>query len=171
MRRERHSFFLCWLFHLTPPRAAHFVDPNWSRRGETKNRLHSSRLESQLTVFFQIPQILSASGHDVIHFPGPISYLGFLLWHLWLSHPPRAHMNTCTQCVHLTYPCTKRKVLSLNNLKGKIYKTKNHNIIKKKPYAIISQLDYNILMNEFQIECIITLAKAWTPLYTQLWIK
>ena len=28
MRRERHNFFLCWLFNLTPPRAAYFVDPN-----------------------------------------------------------------------------------------------------------------------------------------------
>ena len=53
MRRERHNFF--------NKRAAHFVDPNWSRRGVTKNRLPSSRLEfqlthsefkSQLTVFF-----------------------------------------------------------------------------------------------------------------------
>ena len=41
MRRERHNFFLCWLFHLTPTTC-----------GETKNRLPSFRLESQLTVFF-----------------------------------------------------------------------------------------------------------------------
>ena len=41
MRRERHNFFnKC---------VAHFVDPNWSRRGETKNRLPSSRLKSQLS--------------------------------------------------------------------------------------------------------------------------
>ena len=32
--------------------------------------------------------------------PSLISYLGFLLWHLWLSHPPRSSVN-CTQCVHL----------------------------------------------------------------------
>ena len=82
---ERHNFF--------NKRAAHFVDPNWSRRSETKNRLPSSRLESQLTrlefksqltVFFSNSQILSASGHDVIHVPGPMYYLGFLLWHFWL---------------------------------------------------------------------------------------
>ncbi len=53
MRRERHNFF--------NKRAAHFIDPNWSHRGETKNRLPSSRLESQL---------LSASGHDIIYVPG-----------------------------------------------------------------------------------------------------
>ena len=71
MRKERHNFF--------NKRAAHFVDPNWSRRGETKNRLACSEFKSQLTAFFQIPQILSASGHDVIPVPGPISYMGFLL--------------------------------------------------------------------------------------------
>ena len=32
----QHNFLLCWLFHLSPPHAAHFVDPNWSHRGETK---------------------------------------------------------------------------------------------------------------------------------------
>ena len=103
----------------------HFVDSNWSRRGETKNRLPSFRLKSQLTAFFQIPQILSASGHDVIHVPGPISYLGFLLWHLWLSHPPRTRVNIRAQCVRLTNPCAKRKVFSLTKPEGKIYKTKS----------------------------------------------
>ena len=54
MRRERHNFFLCWLFHLTPLRAA----PRckllvWSRRAP-KNQLPSSNVESQL--FFQIPK-------------------------------------------------------------------------------------------------------------------
>ena len=33
--------------------------------------------------------------------PSLISYLGVLLWHLWLSHPPRASLNTCNHCVHL----------------------------------------------------------------------
>ena len=27
--------------------------------------------------------------------PGHISYLGFLFWHLWMTHPPRARVNTC----------------------------------------------------------------------------
>ena len=105
----------------------------------TKNRLPSSRLESQLTrsefksqltVFFSNSKIPCAFGHDIIHVPGNISYLDFLLWHLWLSHPPRARVNTCTQCVHLTNPFTNRKVLSLTKQKDKIYKTKNDNIKK-----------------------------------------
>ena len=77
----------------------------------SENQLPASSVESLLTVFFfkfQNPQPI-ASGHDVIHVPGPISYLRFLLWHLCLSHPPRTRVNTCTQYVHLTNPCTKPK--------------------------------------------------------------
>ena len=134
MGRERRYFF--------NKRAAHFIDPNWFRLGETKNRLPSSRLESQLfrsefksqltVFFFQIPKssALWAWRHSRPRFN---SYLRFLLWHLWLSHPPRARVNTCTQCVQLTNPCTKRKVLSLTNPKGKIYKTKIDNIKKIRP--------------------------------------
>ena len=29
--------------------------------------------------------------------PSIISHLGFLLWHLWLSHHPRASVKTCTK--------------------------------------------------------------------------
>ena len=75
----------------------------------SENRLSCSEFKSQLTVcfcFFSNSRILSASGHDVIHVPDFICYLGFLLWHLWLSHPPPTHVNTCTQCVHLNNPCT-----------------------------------------------------------------
>ena len=67
-----------------------------------------SNLKKLFFFKFQNPQPI-APGHDVIHVPGPISYLGFLLWHLWLSHPLHTRMNTCTQCVHLTNPCTKPK--------------------------------------------------------------
>ena len=135
--RERHNFFLCWLFHLTPPRAAHFVDPQLlSPRRDQKSTCfvqaqisaptHPTNVQSSglnnvwisTNFFFQIPQILSASRHDVIHVPGPIFHLGFLLWHLWLSHPSRTRGNTCAQCVHLTNPWTKRKVLSLTKPKG-----------------------------------------------------
>ena len=110
--------------------AAHY----WSGLGEL--RKWTSFVQAQIWTncfFFQIPQILSASGQDVIHVLGPIPDLGFLLWHLWLSHPPRTRVNTCAQCVHLTNPCTNRKVLSLTKLKGKIYKTKNDNIKKIPP--------------------------------------
>ena len=135
-----------------------FRRPHGSCRGEAKNRLPSSRLESQLSdstnarasrrpklvshgrapkiflvrslnlnqLFFfsnpKNPQRFQAWRHSRLRF---ISYLGFLWWHLWLSHPPRVRVNTCVQCVHLTNPRTKRKVPSLTKPKGKIYKTKS----------------------------------------------
>ena len=134
MRRERHTISFYVDFSISP----HYVWPPPQTTGlasaSSENRLASSRLESQLTAFFSYSKILSpAYGHDVIHVPSLISYLGILLWHLWLSHPPCARVNTCTECVHLTNPCTKRKVLRLTKPKGKIYKTKNDNIKKIPP--------------------------------------
>ena len=84
--------------------------PTGLASASSENQLASSKSKSQLTAFFkfQNPQAV-ASGHEVIHIPSPIFSLGFLLWHLWLSHPPRVRVNTCTQCVHLTNPCTKLK--------------------------------------------------------------
>ena len=113
---------------LTQPTRGHPVDP-WSGLAQIKNRLPSSSVESQLTAFFFKSQNLLpiASGPDVIFTPRPISYLGFLLRHLWLSHPLRARVDTSTQCMHLTNP---RKVLSLTKPKDKIYKTKIDNIKK-----------------------------------------
>ena len=112
IRKERHTnFFLCWLFHLTPPRAAHFVDPNWSRLGETKKRLPSSRLESQptrsefksqLTAFFSNPKILSSSLSGMTSFTSPVL---FPIWDFYCDicdchiRPARAWtpaLNVCT---------------------------------------------------------------------------
>ena len=134
MRREKHNFFLCWLFHLIPPpRAAPPPQTTGLASAGSENRLASSKPKSQLTAFFSNPKILSASGYDVIHVPSPISSLGFLLWHLWLSHPPRTRVNTCTQCVHLLTHALSREVLSLTKPKCKIYETKNDNIKKIPP--------------------------------------
>ena len=65
----------------------------------SENRLPSSSVESQLTVFFkfQSPQHI-ASRPDGIHVPSLIFYLGFLLWHLWLSYPPRAREHLHSMC-------------------------------------------------------------------------
>ena len=63
--------------------------------------------------------------HDVIHIPGHILSLGFLFWHLWTTHPPRASVNICAQiCTKLNHVLC-RKVFSLTKPKGKIYKTKS----------------------------------------------
>ena len=116
MQRERHNFFLWWLFHLTPPRAAHFVDPNWSRLASNLNFqltqptcgarsaescLASPRSESQLTGFFffkfQNPQRFRTS------FTSPIHLLSgfFIVTSLIVTSAPRAREH-----LHSTNPCT-----------------------------------------------------------------
>ena len=122
MRRERHNFFLCWLFHLTSPCAAYFLDPNWSLpSSRLESQLFSPEFKSHLTGFFfkfQNPQRFRACRHS-----RPLSH--FSIWSFYC--------DISTQCVHLTNPCTKRKVLSLTKPKGNIYKTKNDNIKKIPP--------------------------------------
>ena len=65
----------------------------------------------------------------------------FLCWHFHLNpttcSTPAANywsglgeLRISTSFMHLTNPCTKRKVLSLTKPKGKIYKTKYDNIKK-----------------------------------------
>ena len=147
MRRKRHNFFLCWLFHLILPRAAYFVGPNWSRRGETKNQLPSASVESKLIAFFQISKS-SAPLPGMASFSSPVQ---FPIWgfycHICDCQILPARVNTCTQCVHLTNPCTKRKVLSRTKPKGMIYKTKIDNIKKIPP-----QLYYITFVHVFSCE-------------------
>ena len=64
-----------------------------------ESQLASPRFKSQLTVFSKITKIPSTSLPGMTSFtPLSISYLGFQLWHLWLSHPLRTSVNTCTKC-------------------------------------------------------------------------
>ena len=117
MGRERETRFLTTLTvcpssvlnSLTQRTRGHPVDPNWSGVAQIKNCLPSSSVESQLTAFFQIPK---SSDHRFRAWSYPQSHflsVFFLFRYLWLSHPHRTRVNTCTQCVHLTNPCTKPK--------------------------------------------------------------
>ena len=45
------------------------------------------------------------------------------------NHYLPSRVNTCAQCVHLTYPCTKRKVLSLTKPRGVMVKAMNCGIV------------------------------------------
>ena len=76
-------------------------------------KINSLRLSPNLNslLLFKITKNPSPSLPGMMSFTSPVPFLiwGFLLWHLWLSHPPRMRVNTCTQCVHLTNPCTKPK--------------------------------------------------------------
>ena len=111
-------------------------------------KINLPRLSPKLNYcfFFKSPTSSALPGMTSFTSPVPFSSLGFLLWHLWLSHPPHACINTCTQLTHaLTNPCTKRKVLSLTKPKGNIYKTKNDNIKKIPPQLYYSFMAYQPL--------------------------
>ena len=111
---------------------------HWPHPGPKINSLRLSPNIISL-LLFRITKNPSPSFPGMTSFtsPSPISYLGFLLWHLWLSHPPRARVNTYVNVC--TYPCTKPKGSKLTKPKDKIYKTQNENI-KKNPSAIIQHL-------------------------------
>ena len=98
-RRERHNFYYAD-YSIWP---AHDVDPTGLASPRLENQFASPRSECQLPLFSKITQNPQPiiSGHDVIHIFSLISYPGVLLWRLWLSHPSRASVNTCAQCVPL----------------------------------------------------------------------
>ena len=104
--RERDTIFAMLTVPSEPTSRGASRRFNWPGLASPRpeNQLASSRLKSQLTAFFskitQNPQPI-ASGYDVIHISSHISYPGFSLWQLWLSHPPWASVNTCAQCVPL----------------------------------------------------------------------
>ena len=80
-------------------RAAHHIAPSWS--GPAQSRISTD-------VFFKITKFLAHRFRAWRHsHPNHISYLGFLLWHLWLSYPLRANMN-CTQWVCI---CTDSRIV------------------------------------------------------------
>ena len=78
--------------------------------------------------FFSNPQILSPRFQCVTSLtsPGPNSYLCYFYFDISEWHILCARAWTPALMLHLTNPCTKRKVLSLTKPKGKIYKTKYH---------------------------------------------
>ncbi len=126
IRREAQSFYAGFSI-CSPSRAApvarKFVGPQRTPKVDPSRSVSSS----QLNDFFKIPKILRARFRCMTSFtsPGQILYLWFLFWHLWTTHPPCAHVNTCAQvCTKLTHALS-RNVLSLTKPKGKIYKTKS----------------------------------------------
>ena len=118
---ERDTIFLCWLLlhHQLS------IQPMCGTLS-AQSRLASSRSESQLTAFFQIPP--NPQRFRAWCQSRPRSYFlsgVFIVTSLFVTSTPHVHEH-----LHSTNPCTKRKVLSLTKLKGKIYKTKNDNIKK-----------------------------------------
>ena len=95
------------------------------------NRLLPRQNSTQLT-FPKSPQILRARFRCMTSFTSPTFYLGFLFWHLWMTHPPRARVNTCAQvCTKLTHALSERLSAQLNP---------KARYIKRNPSAIILEL-------------------------------
>ena len=110
---------------LTFPSAPNHVRYPPQGLGELRKSTVFLDARTQLTDFSQIPQILRARFRCMTSFTSPWSYyLGFLFWHLCMTHPARATWTPALM-LQLTNPCAKRKVLSLTKPKGKIYKTKS----------------------------------------------
>ena len=97
--RERHNFYYADCTIWPNKRTAHPVASSWT--GPTQSRILTC-------VFFKIAKF---STHRFrawrYSHTSPIFYLGFLLWHLWLSYPQRASVN-CTQCM---CTCTNTRIL------------------------------------------------------------
>ena len=114
--KERGTIFLCWLFHL-PTSHQHVWHPPQGHCELAKVTLlpRTARLNS--LTFVKSPKILRACFRCMRAFILK-SYLGFLFWHLWMTHPPRVRMWTPALMLHLTNPCAKRKVLSITKPKS-----------------------------------------------------
>ena len=98
--RDTHSFY-SGFFICPPPSRATPAQGLWPGFGEQAkiNRLLPRQNLTQLTDFFKIPQILRARASGASRHSHPLVNLsiGFLFWHLWTTHPPHMHINTCTQ--------------------------------------------------------------------------
>ena len=107
---ERETqFLLCWLFLHRPSvnSPAKLAGPE-SNLNSLNQQTHSTSRNPQLdcprpgsmstNCFFQKSSKFPTHRFRAWRYshPSPVSYLGFLLWHLLLSHPPCTSVNTCT---------------------------------------------------------------------------
>ena len=90
---ERHSFYYADCSNIVLQST-----PSWLSGPESKSQLASPRVKISTAFFQKSPKFPAHSFQAWRHsHPSPIFHLGFLLWHLWLSHPLRASVNTCTK--------------------------------------------------------------------------
>ena len=126
MRRERHNLSMLTAFTSTA-RSAHSAQIHLASPS-SESQPSSSEVGTQLTDFFQISaHASSAWRHPNTLVPIPIwdFYFDISEWHILSVHAWKPALM-----LHLTNPCTKRKVLILTKPKGKIYKTKSlHNYV------------------------------------------
>ena len=98
---ERDTIFLCWLLlhrqlSTQPTRSARSAQIRLASP-RSESRLSRSEAGTQLTAFSQIPKSSAHASGAWRHSTSPAlnSYLGFLFWPLWMTHPLRAQVNTC----------------------------------------------------------------------------
>ncbi len=130
MRRERDKIFLCWLLlhrQLSTPltRGARNAQIRLATTSP-ESQPSSSQAGTQLTAFSPIPKS-SAHASGAWRHSHPLVLI--LIWGFYFNisewHILSARAWTPALMLHLTNPCTKRKVLILTKPKGKIYKTKS----------------------------------------------
>ena len=114
MRRERHNLSMLTAFTSQPT------------RGTRKSRLSRSEAGTQLTDFSQIPK---SSTHASSAWRHSYYLVPFSIWDFYFDISEWHILSVCAWTpalmLHLTNPCTKRKVLILTKPKGKIYKTRS----------------------------------------------
>ena len=92
---KRGKIFLCWLFHLHPPPTNTCgTQPQTTGLTSPESQRSFSKAKTQFTAFSQI----SAQASGTWRHPHPLvpkCYLGFLFWHLWMTHPLRTRVSTC----------------------------------------------------------------------------
>ena len=126
---ETDTIFLCWLLlhrqlSTQPTRGARSAQSRLSspRRAPKVNPL-SSEAGTQFTAFSQI------SAHASGAWCHPRTLVLIPIWDFYFDisewHTLSARVWTPALMLHLTNPCTKRKVLVPTKPKGKIYKTKS----------------------------------------------
>ena len=89
--RETHTFFTMLTVPSDPTTRGASRRPHWTGLAQVQKSTRFVQPRVSTNCFFsKITQnpLPITSGHDVIPIPSHISYPGFLLWHLWLSHPP-----------------------------------------------------------------------------------
>ena len=98
MRRERHNFFLCWLFHLTPTTCAPCAN-YWSGLGELRSWLACLEFKSQLTAFVQISKS-SAPLPGMTSFTSPVHFLSgdFIVTSVIVISSPCVHGHLHLMC-------------------------------------------------------------------------
>ena len=95
---EGDTIFLCWLLlhrqlSTQPTCGAHSAQSRLASPS-SESQPSSSEVETQLTAFFWnlSPRFRCMTSPK---YSGLNSYLGFLFWHLLMTHPLRTRVNTC----------------------------------------------------------------------------